>query len=77
MALKGFELSDDDELPDEKDPGQPAYADNECSDIAMLEPIQPQVPVQPEVVPPFDFHLCIRRLSGNATTMFKALDDLD
>jgi hypothetical protein len=75
--LKGFELSDDDELPEEQDPGQSAYEDNECPDIAMLEPVQPQVPVQPAVMPPFDFHQCIRRLGGNATTMFKALDDLD
>jgi hypothetical protein len=75
--LKGFELSDDDELPDEQDPDQSAYADNECRDITMLELVQPQVPVQPDVMPPFDFHQCIRRLGGNATTMFKALDDLD
>jgi hypothetical protein len=76
MVLKGFELSDDDELPhdSEQDPGQ--SADNECPDspdIAMLEQVQPQVPVMPA----FDFHQCIRRLGGNATTMFKALDDLD
>ena len=43
----------------------------------MLELVQPQVPVQPAVMPPFDFHQCVRRLGGNATTMFKALDDLD
>ncbi len=43
----------------------------------MLEPVQPQVPVQPKVMPPFDFQQCIRRLGGNATTMFKALDELD
>jgi hypothetical protein len=48
-VLKGFELSDDDELPDEEDPGQSAYADNECPDIAMLELVQPPVPVQPKV----------------------------
>jgi hypothetical protein len=77
MVLKGFELSDDNEMPDGQDPGQSAYKDNECPDIAMLEPVQPQVPVQPAVMPPFDFHQCIRRLGGNATTMFKALDDLD
>jgi hypothetical protein len=80
MVLKGFELSDDDELPDEQDPGQSAYSDNECPDspdIAMVEPVQPQVPAQPAVMPAFDFHQCIRRLGGNATTMFKALDDLD
>ena len=77
MALKGFELSDDDELPDEQDPGQSANKDNECPDIAMLELVQPQVPVLPKVVPPFDFHQCIRRLGGNATTMFKAFDELD
>jgi hypothetical protein len=55
MILKGFELSDDDELPDEKDPGQSAHADNECPDIAMLEPQEPQVPAQPAVMPTFDF----------------------
>ena len=75
--MKGFELSDDDELPDEQDPGQSAYEDNECPDIAMLEPVQPPAPVQPKVMPTFDFHQCIRRLGGNATTMFKALDELD
>ncbi len=31
-----------------KAPGQSAYADNECPDIVMLKPVQPQVPVQPE-----------------------------
>jgi hypothetical protein len=36
MVLKGFELSDDDELPDKQDPGQSVYADNKCPDIAML-----------------------------------------
>jgi hypothetical protein len=77
MVFKVFELSDDDELPDEQDPGQSADEDNECPDIAMLEPVQTQVPVQPAVMPPFDFHQCIRRLGGNATTMFKASDDLD
>jgi hypothetical protein len=76
MVLKGFELSDDDELPDEQDAGQSAYADNECPDIAMLEPVQPQVPAQPAEMPAFDFYQCIRRLGGIATTMFKALDDL-
>jgi hypothetical protein len=59
MVLKGFELSDDDELPDEQDPGQSAYEDNEYSDIAMLEPVQPPAPVQPKVMPTFDFHQCI------------------
>jgi hypothetical protein len=81
MFLKGFELSDDDELPHEQDPGQSANADNECPDMAMLEPIQPQVPAHPAVMPqsfpPFDFNQCIRRLGGNATTMFKAVNDLD
>ncbi len=43
----------------------------------MLEPVQPQGPVQPAVMPPFNSHQCIRRLGGNATNMFKALDDLD
>jgi hypothetical protein len=37
MVLKGFKLSEDDELPDEQDPGQSAYPDNKCPDIAMLE----------------------------------------
>ncbi len=75
MVLKGYELSDNHELLDEQEPGQSAYADNECPDIAMLELVQPQVPVQPEGMPPFDFHQCICRLGGNATTMFKALDN--
>ena len=65
------------ELPDEQDPGQSAYEDNECPGIAMLEPEQPQLPVQSAVMPALDFHQCIRRLGGHATTMFKALDDLD
>ncbi len=43
MVLKGFELSDDNELPDEQDQGQSAYADNQSPDIAMLELVQPQV----------------------------------
>ena len=77
MVLTGFELSDDEELQDEQDPGQSAYEDNECPGIAMLEPEQPQLPVQSAVMPALDFHQCIRRLGGNATTMFKALDDLD
>ncbi len=77
MVLTGFELLDDEELQDEQDPGQSAYEDNECPDIAMLETEQPQLPVQPAVMPAFDFHQCIRRLGGHATTMFKALDDLN
>ena len=43
----------------------------------MLELVQPQAPVQPKVMPPLDFYQYIRRLGGNATTMFKALDELD
>lgn len=60
------------ELPDEQDPGQSAYEDNECPGIAMLEPEQPQLPVQSAVMPAFDFHQCIRRLGGHATTTYFA-----
>jgi hypothetical protein len=54
MVLKGFERSDDEELPDEQDPGQSPYEDNEYPDIAMLEAVQPHVPAQPAVMPTFD-----------------------
>ena len=37
----------------------------------MLEPAQPQV------MPPFEFHQFIRRLGGNFTTMFRALQEVD
>jgi hypothetical protein len=37
MVLTGFELSDDEELPDEQDPGQSAYEDNECGRRQVLK----------------------------------------
>jgi hypothetical protein len=71
--LKGFKLSDDDELQIEEDQEQSPCPDNECPDICMMKLAHPQV----MPVAPFDFHQFICRLGQNSQTMFKVLEELD
>ncbi len=48
--------------------------DNEGPDIPLGQQVQAPALLHRH---PFDFHLCIRRLCGNTTTMFEALEQLD
>jgi hypothetical protein len=76
--LKGFELSYDDEVPEDVDQGQPGHESpehgNDGPDIPILQPAQPPAVVQ---LPPFDLYQCIRRLGGHTAARFETLGDLD
>jgi hypothetical protein len=80
MYFQGFELSDDEEMPEAMHPDLPALDtqapenDNEDPDTLQEQPALPPAAMH---LPPFDFHQSIRRLGGNTATMFKALEQLD
>ncbi len=63
--MKGFELSYDDEVPEDADQGQSRHESPEHGsngpDIPILQPAQPPAVLQ---LPPFDLYQCIRCLGG-------------